>query len=106
MRENWLDRWVLAGRDPLRPVHLLRFIRLQYAFAVSMVVVLCFNGFLYFSIQQRAHADCTDRNARAALSVRVLEQMSAASRADGDGNQAAVWTQWATVSRQAPNPHC
>jgi hypothetical protein len=96
----------LAGRDPYRPVYLLRVVRLQVAFVVSIVIVLAFNGFLYFSIQQRAHDVCVQRNHSTVVSRQVLDQLVEATRADGSTNASAVWAQWARLSRATPLPKC
>jgi hypothetical protein len=106
MRVNWLDRWLLAGRDPYRPVYLLRVVRLQVAFAVAIVIVLAFNGFLFYSLQQRTHDNCVQRNRSAIVSRQVLDQLVAATHADSDANAEEVWRQWRTVSRQTSLPKC
>jgi hypothetical protein len=106
LRANWLDHWLLAGRDPYKAVSLLRFIRLQMAFIASMLIVVAYGGFLWYSAQQARHDDCVQRNQRTVLSVKVLDQAAAASRADGDSNMAQVWAQWARASRESPLPKC
>jgi hypothetical protein len=106
VRVNWLDRWLLAGRDPFRNVYLLRVVRLQVAFAVAIIIVLAFNGFLFYSLQQRTHDNCVQRNRSAIVSRQVLDQLAAASTADSDPNQAAVWQQWGKLNRQTTLPKC
>jgi hypothetical protein len=96
----------LAGRDPYQPVYLLRVVRLQVAFVVAIVIVLAFNGFLFYSLQQRTHDNCVQRNRATIVSRQVLDQLAAAATADGDSNQAAVWQQWGKLSRQTPLPKC
>lgn len=106
MRPNWLDRLVLGGRDPYRPVYLLRFVRLQYAWATSMMVVVCFVGFLWWSVQAQTRHDCLQRNQQSLVSRRVLGQLAEANKADGDVNSEMVWRQWAEVAARSPLPRC
>lgn len=106
LRPNWLDERILAGRDPWRPVYLLRFVRLQVAFIIAVAILALFTGFLWFSAQQRAHEACRLRNQRAEITTRVLDQAALAARADGDKNQQAVYSQLAKASRETPLPRC
>jgi hypothetical protein len=106
MRINWLDRLVLGGRDPYQPVDLLRFVRLQYAWATSMLIVVCFVGFLWWSAGAQNHRDCLARNQQNRTSRQVLSQLIAANKADGDTNAERVWRQWAELAARSPLPRC
>lgn len=106
MRINWLDRLVLGNRDPYHPVPLLRFIRLQYAWTTSMMIVVAFVGFLWFSAQQQTRRECLSRNQQTRVSRQVLDQLVAANKADGTSNSERVWRQWADLSHRTPPPRC
>jgi hypothetical protein len=106
LRPNRLDELLLRGRDPYRPAVLLRVIRLQVAFIVSVLILAAFVGFLFWSAQQTAQRNCAQRNQRTEVSTQILGQAADAAHADGDANLEMVFRQLAKATREAPLPKC
>ena len=111
LRVNRFDRWILRGRDPYRPVYLLRHERFRYAVLVMLLVWTIGQGYVLESAQHdSAHTDavqlaitrkaaddafrqCTQRNANAVESRKLLHDLQSV----GDARERAVWKKWAKL---------
>lgn len=90
-RVTVLDRWILRGRDPGRPVALLRFERLRWALLGAVLLAVVGAGLISWAGQSKAHDVCVERN-RAGVAYReALDGLAQAAAERGDARSAAIF---------------
>lgn len=100
---TFLDRLVLRGRDPYRPVYLLRFERLRYALLTAVLIAVLGAGLIAWSAQQKAREVCLQRNAASVVYRDALTGLAEAAAERGDKRSSTIFK--ALVPR-TPLPRC
>jgi hypothetical protein len=103
LRINPLDRLILRGRDPYRPVMLVRFERMRYAVLLTVLAALVFSGVIAWSGQQKAKQICLQRNITSLQYREALEGLAASAERRGDHESAAIFR---SITPRAPLPPC
>ena len=100
---NAVDRLLLRGRDPYRPVYLIRFVRLQYALLAAVLIAVVGVGYIAWAGQQKAHRVCLQRNQSSVVYREALNGLADAAAAKGDRRSAAIFKALAPTT---PLPDC
>jgi hypothetical protein len=100
---TFLDQLVLRGRDPYRPVYLLRFERLRYALLAAVMVAVLGAGLIAWSAQQKAREVCLQRNAASVVYRNALTGLAEAAAERGDKRSSAIFR---ALIPQTPLPEC
>jgi hypothetical protein len=102
-RINPIDRLILRGRDPYRPVMLVRFERMRYAILATAMLVVLFAGMIAWSGQQKAKDVCLQRNAASVRYRDALGGLAAAAERRGDHESASIYR---SLTPRIPLPEC
>lgn len=106
MKVNRLDRLILRGRDPWRPVSLLYVERMRYATIIALVVIVMGMGAMLTVYRERRLAECDERNQRAAVEAAAFESLVRAHHMDGNRYAEAAWRSFIADAKANPVPRC
>lgn len=104
IRVNWFDRHVLLrGRDPWRPVTLVRFERLRWALLLTALLAVLGAGLIAWTAQQRAHDICVQRNENTVTYREALGRLADVADERGDHKSALIFR---ALEPHQPLPRC